>query len=54
MPTTDRQFNQAPANRGPRNGILAGARAGAEGFRYGPLPPNKIPWNVYEPNENRY
>lgn len=53
MPATDRQFNQAPANRGPRNGILAGAHS-AEGFRYGPLPPNKIPWNVYGPNENRY
>lgn len=26
MPATDRQFNQAPANRGLRNGILAGAQ----------------------------
>lgn len=26
MPGTDRQFNQAPANRGFRNGILAGAQ----------------------------
>lgn len=26
MPAIDRQFNQAPANRGPRNGILAGAQ----------------------------
>lgn len=51
MPATDRQFNQAPTNRDPRNGILASS---AEGFRYGPLPPNKIPRIVYGPNENRY